>query len=475
MGLCNTCWQNKETPKVWRHAHVSTIFKKGDTSLPSNYRPISLLAVGYKVLASLLLARLANSGVEQRLRKTQFGFRRHKGSTDAVFLAQRLIDQTWASKNGQLSIVRLDWAKAFDRVDPAAMLVALRRFGLPVAIVDMIAGIYCNRTFVVKAAEHPSDIRPQGAGIAQGCPLSPYLFIIMLSVLLADVDAEVVQHPLAQGAVATCSDITYADDVALASSTPALLQVKLHALISKALLYGLEPNWTKTVHLPVRHAETIMMPDGMPLKEVETAVYLGSLLTTRGSTKTVIARRIGEAKGVLKDLQAVWRHANLTKRRKLEIFNACVVSKLLYSLETLSFRAADWSRIDAFHAQSLRKITGIPHSMLSHISNAEVWRISAQRQLSKTLLCRQLLLFGKIAGMPDESCMRSAVFVPASCCPVQPGRRGRGRPRLRWETTLHAHALEILDDHHGNLNQMLREVPHPNHRWKMAVSRYCFP
>ena len=64
--VCNTAWQNKQIPDDWSTATVVTIFKSGLTALPKNYRPISLLCVGYKILARLMLNRLRASDVEKK-------------------------------------------------------------------------------------------------------------------------------------------------------------------------------------------------------------------------------------------------------------------------------------------------------------------------------------------------------------------------------------------------------------------------
>ena len=118
----------------------------------------------------------------------QFGFRANHSTTDAIFLVQRQIEKAWAAKTGQLSIVLLDWAKAFDKVSHTTLLEALLKFGIPREMVDMIASIYSDRTFQVRDGGQFSTILGQGTGIAQGCPLSPYLFIIMLSSLMAEVE-----------------------------------------------------------------------------------------------------------------------------------------------------------------------------------------------------------------------------------------------------------------------------------------------
>ena len=75
-----------------------------------NYRPISLLQVGYKIFAAVILQRLKIAGAERRIWPTQFGFRTGLGTTDALCMIRRMIDQALASKNGSLLILALDWS-----------------------------------------------------------------------------------------------------------------------------------------------------------------------------------------------------------------------------------------------------------------------------------------------------------------------------------------------------------------------------
>ena len=61
--------------------------------MPENYKPISLLAIGYKVFAALLLHRLRLAGAEQRIISTQYGFRKGVGTRDAIFVLRRLLEK----------------------------------------------------------------------------------------------------------------------------------------------------------------------------------------------------------------------------------------------------------------------------------------------------------------------------------------------------------------------------------------------
>ena len=85
----------------------------------------------------------------------------------------------------------------------------------------------------MRDAAGDSSKRCQASGIAQGCPLSPYLFIIVQSVMFFDVDHAVKgMHPeVVEPDFLVCPDILYADDTMLASSSAEKLQTLLDAVI----------------------------------------------------------------------------------------------------------------------------------------------------------------------------------------------------------------------------------------------------
>ena len=119
-------------------------------------------------------------------------------------------------------------------------------------------------------------------------------------------------------------------------------------------------------------------PDGVALKVVSQMVYLGGLITNDMSARPELTRRLGEANRAFKSLVGCWSHANISRARKIEIYMACVGSKLMYNLETLWLLKADISRLDAFHVKCLRCICRIPHSYVSRVQNDTVLDLCAQ-------------------------------------------------------------------------------------------------
>ena len=313
-----------------------------------------------------------------------------------MFLARRLNEDGRAVKDRSLLLLALDWAKAFDSISPDRLVHALRLFGLPQKVLDVIQAIYANRIFYVNDAGHNSGHHEQHFGICQGCPLSPFLFGMVMTILIRDAKAEFAACQSPQDMPSTLvRELLYADDTLLVGTDSDRIQEYMHFVAEQGSVYGLSFNWSKLEVMPLNCQCFIPTPDGQFVKQKQQVVYLGSVLCADGSAASELNRRIGAARQVFNKLCQVGRHAKITQRRKLEIFNACVISKLTYNLHAIWLKSAERRHLDAFHVRCLRKIMKIPHAYLSHVTNQEVLRQARTHSISVTILERQIAIHGE--------------------------------------------------------------------------------
>ncbi len=159
MNFMNGLLNEGRMPSQWHEARVVAIYKKGDPTEASNYRPISLLQIGYKWFAQIILQRLKGAGAEKSIWATQFGFKSGCGTAEAIFLARRIIGKAWMLKSGGTIMMALDWAKAFDSISPAELRVCLQRFSMPVKFLNIISAIYAERRFTVRDTGRESSTK----------------------------------------------------------------------------------------------------------------------------------------------------------------------------------------------------------------------------------------------------------------------------------------------------------------------------
>ena len=112
-------WKGGALPCELAMAEVVTIFKKGKVEDPANYRPIALLNTIYKIHASIIQKRLAR-GMDDRISELQYGFRAKRSTSQPLFIARRIQDYVEAAGD-KLTMVFLDWEKAFDKIDQKMM------------------------------------------------------------------------------------------------------------------------------------------------------------------------------------------------------------------------------------------------------------------------------------------------------------------------------------------------------------------
>ena len=332
LSLMNECLQCETLPKEWLMARVAMIFKKGDPALMENYRPICLTAVAYRIFASMVKQRLLDAGLDERLWESQFGFRKKRSTEDAIYIARRHIELAKATRSGRLSVLALDWRKAFDSINVDCTLEALRRYGITPKYLKLIEGIMRGRHFYVEDANNKSDFRQQKSGISQGCTLSPLLFITVMSAIMADAVAQL--SPGAREAYRKnqLADIGYADDTLLLGMAPEHVEEFLQCVGRAGQSYGLELHPDKLQLLQVNDMTPIRLNDEHEVKSHKSMTYLGATISPDGRMTTELNRRIGMAKADFRSIRQVWTRSTLSKRRKLEIYAALVESKLLYSL-----------------------------------------------------------------------------------------------------------------------------------------------
>ena len=113
----------------WKKSNVSPIFKKDDQSLPSNYRPISLLCQAEKVMERCIHKHLYNYVLSNHiLTPLQSGFVSGDSTTFQLIHTYHMFCE--AVDNGkEVRAVFCDISKAFDRVWHKGLLHKLRGIG----------------------------------------------------------------------------------------------------------------------------------------------------------------------------------------------------------------------------------------------------------------------------------------------------------------------------------------------------------
>jgi len=109
-------------------------------------------------------------------------------------------------------------------------------------------------------------------------------------------------------------------NVALISSRFNDLQEKTDRLVAIAGIVGLKinPRKTKTLRMNRRRADYIRI-EGEEVEDVESFVYLGSVLDKLGGTEADIKRRLALARIAFTRLKNIWRSGRFSQKTKLRI------------------------------------------------------------------------------------------------------------------------------------------------------------
>ena len=273
--------------------------------------------------------------------QTQYSFRKARSTAQSIFLARRIQDLSEKSHSAR-TLILLDWEKAFDKVFQDKMIETLFRLKVPNRIIGLIQSFYREPKFKVSMNGQDSSWKCQGAGIRQGCPLSPYLFCLVMGALFADLKQEI-NTPRQQQPI-NCihfAEILYADDTLIFGANTHCINVLLHAIERHSAYFGLKLNYDKCINLTSNQLQSSVHfapngpAQGTKVPRKSSATYLDTLLSDSFDNRAEISNRLSDCIAMCNRLKIFWSKANTSVKWKIQVFNAIVRSKLLYSLECI--------------------------------------------------------------------------------------------------------------------------------------------
>ena len=172
---------NSTLPQIWKDAIVTPLFKKGDRTQASNYRPISLTCITVKIFEKIIKDHILSHLLKNNLLSPyQHGFR--PGHSCVTNLITVIDSWTKALDEGiPVDNVYLDFTKAFDKVPHKRLLTKLAAYGINGKILSWIENFLNNRRQRVTVNGIYSDWVAVDSGVPQGSVLAALLFIIYVN------------------------------------------------------------------------------------------------------------------------------------------------------------------------------------------------------------------------------------------------------------------------------------------------------
>ena len=161
---------------------ISLISKEGDSKDLNYWRPITLLPVTYKIFAKLLQTRLQPM-LRDVISLDQTAFLPLRFILDNIVLTQETLH--WARTSKQPTIfLKLDFSKAYDKVSWHFLFKAMKAMDICEEFIKWVKLLFTNASAAVNLNGTLESHFKIERGVRQGCPLAPYLFLIVGEVLI---------------------------------------------------------------------------------------------------------------------------------------------------------------------------------------------------------------------------------------------------------------------------------------------------
>ena len=313
-----------------RQGVLSLIPKKDrDIQFLKNWRPISLLNFDYKLLTKCLTKRIERV-IESIIHRDQSGFIKGRYIGENVNKIFNLATYLKNINNKESYIMAVDFEKAFDFLEFSYIDKVMKYLNFGPMLCHWLNTIYSNTSSCVVNNGWASNFFKTSRGVRQGCPLSPYLFIIAVELLAHNIR----QNKEIEGITiddAHYKIALYADDTTLMiGGGEKSVQAALATFKDFYSISGLKINVDKTHIMPVGDHEY----------QKTKICHLGLSWTT--GPLTVLGIKIDNTFSnffdlnylpkidIIKKQLSIWSNRNMTPMGRVIIVKTYIISQLTY-------------------------------------------------------------------------------------------------------------------------------------------------
>lgn len=297
-----------QVPACWKVAKIIPLKKPGkaDYTVAKAYRPISLLSTLGKALEAVVAERVSYLAEKHGLLpQNHFGARKRRSPIQALSTLQEHIYGAWRRRQ-VLSLVSFDVQGAYNGVCHNVLLQRLRSRQIPDTLVRWIGAFCSDRQASITVNEESSNRFPlPQAGLPQGSPLSPILFLFF--------NADLVQTPInaTQGAIAFVDDYNAWVVGDTAAENTRRLQAELIPRVQQ---------WEQESGATFEASKTCFIHfTRNTRKQADTPLHIKDALIAPSSTAKVL--------GVILD-QALWFREHSSRASKRGIQAVCALNRL---------------------------------------------------------------------------------------------------------------------------------------------------
>ena len=322
---------------------IIKLIPKGDKPkrFMKNWRPLSLLNVDFKIVAKALANRIKPL-IKTLIHEDQCGFvpGRYIGENiRTIWDIMEYLD----GERVQGLLVALDIEKAFDKVDRNFMFKVLDRFGCHAEWVEWVKVLYTNPKATVLNHGYFTEEFDLESGVRQGCPLSPYLFILTMEVM-----ANAIRN---DGQIRGIIVNGYEYKLSLFADDTTLILKDIESVIQAAYIIdqfgsvsGLKVNASKTECMGLGSWKTRVGTCGPFTISTREIRILGIYFSY--DQQTVRLKNVGEKIAKMSRTLSKWLARGLTIEGRINVARTLGLSQLIYPMTVLKLTDLEKKQIE---------------------------------------------------------------------------------------------------------------------------------